>query len=329
MDTINLLTTEWKKLIYNDLFIWSYTENCLDFETFLLLDEKDIKEIVPIVGHRIKLIKFLQEYRKKHMLTVTKDHHHGITNETDSKLLSTDSTVIIDGFLDSAPEELHVSFNCEKLPSTICDDSTRCVSDEPPTKQKSLNQALPVSGFTNIFGNDYNLKKFLKSTRTGQAIIGIYEKNYCLKHEEQTRLVHLIADQLCECNNSVSHQQFAAITEEIVQMFPNEVRGAYFVPPGGARRASSGRLVDRFRNQRKLFTRAKRISVSTVELEIDIDVEEHLAWLKNSNSPWKTVEELWSKTFQTRYNSMSNSIHEYIQQYPALQLPLGYTLVSS
>lgn len=57
---------------------------------------------------------------------------------------------------------------------------------------------------------------------------------------------------------------------------------------------------------------------------------QEISWLKNNCQPWPAVVESWSATSKLRleiYKRDETSIHAYYQMYPALRMPLGYTLV--
>lgn len=62
-----------------------------------------------------------------------------------------------------------------------------------------------------------------------------------------------------------------------------------------------------------------------------IDVEVNLKWLRNSNNPWKLVEENWNITVHVRLNKIASkdgqSIVEYMTEYPPLEKLTGYLLV--
>lgn len=62
------------------------------------------------------------------------------------------------------------------------------------------------------------------------------------------------------------------------------------------------------------------------------DIEDPLAWLKNSSDPWDMVEDFWNVTrsyrIQEEINSKTKkSVGDYMKDFPCLKKPSGYTLV--
>lgn len=55
-------------------------------------------------------------------------------------------------------------------------------------------------------------------------------------------------------------------------------------------------------------------------------------WLHNSSDPWNIVEKYWISTANTRLKKLMSkygpTIAEYMEEFPALRKPAGYTLVS-
>lgn len=63
--------------------------------------------------------------------------------------------------------------------------------------------------------------------------------------------------------------------------------------------------------------------------EYDGNYEDDVQWLKNNTSSWLDVCDKWTPTTEYRTSKFLNeNIHAYIQKFPALQEPVGYTLFS-
>lgn len=277
--------------------------------TLQLLNENNLKELIPKMGHRLKL----QEYLKKRFSL----------NST----LSTGSTVIIDNSFDLS----------------VSDDTAACSSDvlSPPCKKKctesidictedtkSSNQVYP-EGNVNIFRDNMNLKQYLKSTRTGTAIMQTFAASKALGVNQRKTLVHLIADELVEQNIRVTNYQFDVITDELVSIFPNENKGTYFLSPVHGRKIAGGKLVERFRNQRRILNEAAKHEQSiNSSVKVTQEDTEKLQWLQQVSDPWSKTVLYWEQTYTARHNQMPSTIQEYFDAYPALTMPLGYTLVS-
>jgi len=60
------------------------------------------------------------------------------------------------------------------------------------------------------------------------------------------------------------------------------------------------------------------------------DNDECVLWLQHNTKPWIKVTHLWEKTSKIRLRSFqtgTKTIQNYINQYPVLKEPQGYTLV--
>lgn len=145
----------------------------------------------------------------------------------------------------------------------------------------------------------------------------------------------------------------------IKELFPGERTTTYYIPActtaSGTVLLARGKLVHQVLNTRRrlqqlgaLTSKRKRSrenspapssssSVSShlpVESNIyDENIENDLQWLRNSSDPWSIVETKWKNTFQFRNKHLQNcnnkqTIESYMNEYPALKKPQGYTLVS-
>jgi hypothetical protein len=47
------------------------------------------------------------------------------------------------------------------------------------------------------------------------------------------------------------------VADEVIRLFPTEVKASYYIAPSPDRRAGAGKLVDRFKNQRRFFLKYK------------------------------------------------------------------------
>jgi hypothetical protein len=68
-------------------------------------------------------------------------------------------------------------------------------------------------------------------------------------------------------------------------------------------------------------------------LVLDLEnVEEPIKWLNNSSDPWDLVEKYWSITrnyrLQHLLNTETQTVCQYMNEFPALKKPMGYNLVS-
>lgn len=211
-----------------------------------------------------------------------------------------------------------------------CSDSTSNAStvlidsdSELPIKKRKLDKV-------HAFPGGKTLHQYLTDSRIGSHLVDIYNEHQTFTQSERCKLVHLISDALCEIHHRVSNEVFDSISENIVEMFPNELKSCYYIPPYGAKKISGGKIVERYRNQRKICSKSKSFMNDSSSSIDDVPHEEctdELEWLAHSSEPWARVITSWQKTHAVRL-SESDSIHNYFNKFPALSCALGYNLVS-
>lgn len=146
----------------------------------------------------------------------------------------------------------------------------------------------------------------------------------------------------------------------IKELFPGERTTTYYIPActtaSGAVLQARGKLVHQVLNKRRrlqqfgtLTSKRKKsrqesptpssssssrpLSVLICEsYTFDENVEDDLQWLRNSSEPWSLVETKWKNTLKFRIMHLHNNhngqtLESYMNEYPALKKPQGYTLV--
>lgn len=149
---------------------------------------------------------------------------------------------------------------------------------------------------------------------------------------------------------------------QITKIFFQERTPTYFIPylsyGPGLKRSAKGKLLDCLNNRRREYRKSGLIQLSRrssncssssssassllEEFQCSVGggedeeslstVEESLKWLQNSSDPWELVEKNWDLTSKTRLKKLMSingqSIANYMKEFPALQKPSGYLLVS-
>lgn len=206
--------------------------------------------------------------------------------------------------------------------STLSSNDLSC--DIQSFKKQKVDPISPL-----IFPGFKDVEQYLNDSRFGRHLLEAYKQNGDFTHKERSKLVHIIADSLCESTTSVSNENYSLITDHLVKLFLKELRSTYFIPPAGAKNIATGKLVERFRNQRKLCRKTEQfLDTSTTSVESDQTEDNYnseLEWLMNSAEPWHKVLNFWEITKTKR--CCDTSIHCYFKNYPALTSPLGYNLV--
>ena len=293
---INLVHLQNSYHILNLMLVYliTFSEEGIDFDTFLKIDKDTLKEVVPQIGPRIRLLSFIKR-----------------TNEESS---STASTVLLNTS-GSSQAELQIS-------------------SSPRAEKQTPNKKIRLDNDPLLFPNQQNLFEYLKSSRVGKQLLNLYSTNKSFTAAERNHLVHLISDALCEANERVTNANFGCVADRLIELFPTELKSSYFIPPEGAKRISTGKLVDRFRNQRKLFGSLNKSNHEANDSYTSDDCEtqrreaceKELEWLLHSAEPWHRVISAWNKTSKIR--NCGDSIHNYFKKFPALRCSLGYNLVS-
>lgn len=161
-------------------------------------------------------------------------------------------------------------------------------------------------------------------------------------------------------NSPIIGQIYFKWTKWINELFPGERTTTYYIPActtaSGVILQARGKLVHQVLNKRRrlqqlgTLTTKKRNreespgpssssprplpdSINTSDFLMK-NVEEDLLWLKNSTQPWNLVEKKWKETAKQRIRNLhhnqdnQHTVESYLNTYPALRTPQGYTLVS-
>ena len=273
-------------------------DEAIELEAFLSLTEETLKIFVPKYGHRYKILREINRLN-----TSTLD-------------VSQADTVIIDDLLSPSPS---VVFTDSTPP---CSTSSTSLNEASCSTDDQNNSVPPLKRFK----KGLYLQEFLSLSKIGAALIRIHELRHFTSNE-RSRLVHLIVDHCIECNDVLVNQDFNTIAENICDIFSTEVKGTYYLPPEGSKKIANGKLVDCYRNSRRLL----RIKEDNKELSTSFDdtLQEKLTWLESNVAPWAKVEEVWKETraIRGKITIQGGSVADVFKKYPALQQPLGYTLL--
>lgn len=249
-----------------------FADEAVEFSQLTELDSDLLKELIPKLGHRMKLLKYIK------------------TLKTEKKVQQIVENEIEDDF-------------------------------ENPAKVAKLVEE------KTFFPHGASTLQFLTSSRTGNAIIITYQRNKDLSDGQRSKIIHILTEVLVNRHEKLTSLQLDLLSDDIVEIFPTETKGTYYLPREDGRKIIGGRLIERFRNQRKLITEADKINLNAKKEHVVSESEvASIAWLKSSCDPWTKVLDHWSNTTDLRKESIS--IHQYFQDFPCLSLPLGYTLVS-
>uniref|UniRef100_A0A182QAP6 Uncharacterized protein n=1 Tax=Anopheles farauti TaxID=69004 RepID=A0A182QAP6_9DIPT len=95
-----------------------------------------------------------------------------------------------------------------------------------------------------------SLLRLLQSSQSGRWILNSFKPNEPLERRGQTIITHLIVDQFLHFNILFKHRMMSHYADVIAQLFPAEIKEIYYAPRNTVKRNTSGKLFDRYTNQR-------------------------------------------------------------------------------
>lgn len=212
--------------------------------------------------------------------------------------------------------------------------------------------------------SEKNLQNLLNETNEGKALLHS-DKSVPLTNSQRSSLIRIISNNILKLNpdQTVKATAYAEWTQEIIRLFPREKASVYFhnkyvMSTRGAVNRLGGKLPDQINNLKRKYRNSgiipKRVrsnsstsqssagsgpgspstsrrfdEITSLTDDEDEHLKDHITWLKNSSDPWTTVEEKWNATRKLRLRRLRQvTIDEYLREFPALQKPTGYKLVS-
>uniref|UniRef100_A0A182MCS8 Uncharacterized protein n=1 Tax=Anopheles culicifacies TaxID=139723 RepID=A0A182MCS8_9DIPT len=118
---------------------------------------------------------------------------------------------------------------------------------EPPTLKERTSGAI---GDIPVRIDRDSLLRLLQSSQSGHWILNSYKPNEPLERRGQTIITHLIVDQFLHFNILFKHRMMSHYADVITQLFPAELKEIYYAPRNTVKRNTSGKLFDRYTNQR-------------------------------------------------------------------------------
>ena len=304
-------------LKFGDL-IEEFTEQLIDREVLLSLSDLELKELVPNLGKRKKIANYLKNYSTETLNTPDVSEIN-IVGNTNADIIS-----VIESETASCSTSLvcpdNVNYN-----SCSSQEPLHEVGIEPPPKKSKL-------GIT-FFEGDLSLEEFLKRSLIGRGILEHFQKNKYLKDNVRSDLVWYVIDGILVRHNTMSSSMAESLAAEIIGLFPTECKNTYYYPAIAKSKNSGGKLLDRYRNIKRKYSKSKTTNttnVSDTTICVDEEILYKIEWLKTSSHPWHQVEQYWTDTCKARMKDRGDSgvIADFINKWPSLKNELGYTLVS-
>ncbi|XP_058124606.1 uncharacterized protein LOC131282205 [Anopheles ziemanni] len=95
-----------------------------------------------------------------------------------------------------------------------------------------------------------SLLRLLQSSQSGRWILSSFKPSQPLERRGQTIITHLIVDQFLHFNILFKHRLMCHYASVITELFPAEIKELYYAPRNTVKRNTSGKLFDRYTNQR-------------------------------------------------------------------------------
>ncbi|CAH0698530.1 unnamed protein product [Spodoptera exigua] len=308
-ELIKILEETSLKVQYPQVFI----DNCIDDDALKILDNEGLQQLIPIVGHRMKIKAALKKWK---LLNESLMNDSALQEIFDSEDINKNCAI---GSQIISYEVQNGALICNSLSQTKNADAGSSIQEEDIISE-SLES---IRKFTNCSNS---------SSSDGRAILAEGKRaEGLLKESDRKRLSQIIILHLLEKNPSraISTCEFQNLAAQIQELFKQESSVVYYSPyePAtgnkGHKKNTSGKLYESYIScRRKLRSRG--------ELPDDETSEEKLTWLQNSIDPWRMVEEYWRATATVRLKPIivgEGKISEYFNTFPALTQPLGYTLL--
>ncbi|XP_050074745.1 uncharacterized protein LOC126562326 [Anopheles maculipalpis] len=118
---------------------------------------------------------------------------------------------------------------------------------EPPTLKERTSGAI---GDIPVRIDRDSMLRLLQSSQSGRWILSSFKPNEPLERRGQTIITHLIVDQFLHFNILFKHRMMSHYADVITQVFPAELKEIYYAPRNTVKRNTSGKLFDRYTNQR-------------------------------------------------------------------------------
>ncbi|XP_045478805.1 uncharacterized protein LOC123683860 isoform X2 [Harmonia axyridis] len=295
-------------------YLRNFEDNHIRIQDLIKLSEADIDKLIPIIGHQIIFRNSLQSLEEDNLETneIIVNKECNITNIAQCSSDNQEKHHQLENYREETFNNSDIS-----LPYDV-------IIDVPPASPSSISEssvlALSTSSATNIVQN-LDLECLLQSTLLGRAVIQSYRSSEVLDTKCQSLLVEIIITHLLNSNQQrLLNDDFNDLAEKIIILFPNEVKGVYYIPPLRKRHSSEnisgvskGKLVDKYRNTLTLLRKCGVLKSSRkgeVQNRSSDDSDEgekisenengSFVWLKNRTEPWTEVEKHWDRSFNFR-----------------------------
>ncbi|CAH1102910.1 unnamed protein product [Psylliodes chrysocephalus] len=306
-------------------------EQGIDEDSLFLLTEDNIKEIIPTIGPRLKILKRIQEHKEQEkQVSIIVDELPSVSTNSE---FSVSSNATMEDNLE-IETELENLFNESTQPASLssfgqCSLLPVQVPEEQPRKKIKLNPAFPEG-----------LEAILKRSVDGRIVL-LHKNN--LNNDMRQKLCKEIINYFLTICDDCTLNLFVEAAEEICQLFPNESKEIYYIPyqrKSGIqpKQSARGKLWSRYCNVKSALKtinnsfQSQQQATSEIEIEEDSQVQDLYNALKCMLEPYTKVLQYWERTFAFRRKLFKNkniNIAHIFNEIPALKLHFGAELIDS
>ena len=251
----------------------------------MFLTEDNIKEVIPKLGPRLRIIKKLNEHR-----------------------------------LNSSQASSNLS-----IADTLGNDTSDYEFSDIEVSSQGSSKMRKVMSSPLI-----DLKGFLSASKLGSVILGAQKQFNKISHEQRNHLVRICIDSLVESHDKLRNDHLEKLADKIVELFPLESKGVYYIPPNLAKKMSNGKLVDRYRNVRRVINSGKKEEEKDgIVSALDDKMKDNLLYLKHNTTPWAKIKDLWEATHNIRIKEMDKGLNvkDIFLKWKCLSSELGWELL--
>ncbi|XP_022832216.1 uncharacterized protein LOC111360505 isoform X1 [Spodoptera litura] len=316
-----------------EAYIPKFLEESIDVETLQMLSEADLKDLVPIIGHRAKLTTQIK--------LLTNIMSNAFENTCANTTPDSNNQIML--------------YTVEDLPvvQTLPDD------EDPPEMSETINEIEEDKP-----EYDCELYGILSSSNEGKGLLLQYQEKGLLNNAARRRLCNLIITHELknDAEKKIPSSRFYQLAYEISKIFKQESSSVYFIPYASfsplQKTSAKGKLLDQYRQRRRDFIKSGIIksferrcsssssnsneqysprpstsaqeAISHLEGSKSVNISEKLLWLQNNCDPWQMVESYWEVTTKERLNDLASknmTISNYFTKYKAINLSGGIYLL--
>lgn len=251
-----------KEATLNRLIYCGVSVDCLE-----VLEERDLDDVFNderMIGQKILIRHRLREWRKglhwnsPEIPTVVKRRHDrrsldpfevekkprlSMTNGNNG-IHSVISTPLI--MLPDARQSLNATASTSNSPPSALTNGNGGASSSSSSSNSNISDAgnLPIRITPEALSN------FLQNSRSGRWVVNYFTEHHRLDKKALTELTHVVVEPFLIYNITFTHALMRHYAEVIVHLFPSEHPETFYCPRNTIRKNPTGKLYDRYVNQR-------------------------------------------------------------------------------